>query len=83
MWCHHDNACGCWPGAGILALLECLPLDGTIHVYGFNWSPEAYDRHFMDVESSFIKVLGKLHEGRLVIHPTPCNAYTKCGRRGG
>ncbi len=64
--------------AGILTLLECLPLDGTVHMYGFNWSPDAYEAHFMDVEASFIQALGQLLEGRVVVHPTPCDSYTKC-----
>lgn len=63
-------------------MLECLPLDGTLHVYGFNWSPDAWEGHLLDAEGSLLRLLAQqgagAGSGALVIHQTPCSAYMRC-----
>ena len=79
--------------AGLLAVLECLPLDGAVHLYGFNWSPENWEGHFMDVEASLVEVLSSVSglgggseqsgggggsAARVAVHPTPCANRMRC-----
>lgn len=64
--------------AGLLLALDCLPSDGTVHLYGFNWSPDNWHRHAMQVEQSFIHLIAQLYDGKVVVHPTPCDSLRAC-----
>ncbi|GAB4817505.1 hypothetical protein N2152v2_004551 [Parachlorella kessleri] len=69
------------PSSGLvalLALLDCLPGDATIHLYGFNWSSSNWVGHLMKLERSFIQAYSRQLAGRLLIHPTPCSGYREC-----
>ena len=81
MLCHAANlfnARGVYVSAALLAVLDCLPGDATIHLYGFNWSSRNWAGHLMTLERSFIQAFSPQLAGRLLVHPTPCNSYREC-----
>ena len=47
-----------------------------LHVYGFNWNPQAWFMHKMDSEQKIIK---RLFRGLdVTIHPTACDGMYTC-----
>lgn len=73
------------PSSGFVALLlvlDCLPPGGTVDLYGFNWSAENWEGHQIALEALFVQMLTRQYQGRVRVHPTPCEGYRTCGEAG-
>lgn len=69
-------------GAALLLVLDCLPPGGTVDLYGFNWSAENWEGHQIALEALFVQMLTRQYQGRVRVHPTPCEGYRTCGEAG-
>lgn len=64
--------------AAALATVPCMRPGQKLHVYGFNWNPQAWFMHKMDSEQKIIK---RLFRGMDVsIHPTACDGMYTCDK---
>lgn len=79
LWSNTTAGAACCVCAGLLAALECLPPSGRIHIFGFNWSDQNWDGHFIELERGFVQILAEVFPGCIVVHPAPCAAFRTCG----
>jgi hypothetical protein len=70
------------PFSGLLTVLECLPYDASIDMYGFNWSEQNWGGHAMQLEASLINILHQQFPGVIRVWVTPCSHYRDCEKQG-
>ena len=62
--------------AVVLATLACKPLKGSVHLFGFNWSPRVWEGHDTALER---KVLIEFaNQGFMTVHMPPCDGVRRC-----
>ena len=62
--------------AGVLSVVACMRPEQTLHVYGFNWSPESYFMHKMSAEQQIIAKLLKVRP--CCMHPSWACRVLQC-----
>ncbi len=60
-------------------MLFCTAANSTLHIFGMNWSDRTWAGHKVNKERAF--VAGLEASGRVVVHPTPCDAMRECGHK--